>query len=450
MSGTGVAAGVALPGGYAQPASLMSRLARGTAWSLTGVAVSRSLTLLASVLVARVLGRDGFGALGVVQSTVAMLQVFAGFGLGMTATKYVAQYCRKDAARAGQVIALSQMVALLTGSIGTTALYFGADWLAVRTLAAPQLAPVLRIGSPMLLLGALHGSQTGALAGFEAFGRIALVSAISGMASFPLLLAGAYWAGLEGAVAALGAGMLLNCAGNEWALRSEAARFGVPLRYRPGGLDWRVLWSFSTPAVLAGSLVAPVQWIAAALLVNRPHGYGEMGVLNAANQWYAAIILLPALVGNVTLPLLAQQLGDGDRGRARQVMAAALRANALIVLPLVLLVCAGSRYIMGAYGGGFAAQGPTLVVAVATAAVLAVQLPVGQVIAAAGRMWLGCAMNFGWAVVTIVLTLLLLERGAVGVAAARLGGYLVHGAWTFAFAYWFFTRGAARTAPGEA
>jgi len=48
------------------------------------------------------LGTVGFGELGVIQSTVGMFGVFAGLGLGMTATKYVAstaaQILKKQAA----------------------------------------------------------------------------------------------------------------------------------------------------------------------------------------------------------------------------------------------------------------------------------------------------------------------------------------------------------------
>ena len=71
--------------------SLRSRLADGVLWSFTGAAISRGLNLLAMVLVARMVGKVGFGELGTVQSTVGMFAVFAGFGMGITATKHVAE-----------------------------------------------------------------------------------------------------------------------------------------------------------------------------------------------------------------------------------------------------------------------------------------------------------------------------------------------------------------------
>ncbi len=53
------------------------------------------------------LGKEEFGKLGIVQSTVGMFQVFAGFGLGLTATKYVAEFRDSDPAKTGRIIGLS-------------------------------------------------------------------------------------------------------------------------------------------------------------------------------------------------------------------------------------------------------------------------------------------------------------------------------------------------------
>ena len=55
------------------------RLAKGVFWSMAGAVISRGLMLVASVLVARMLGKVGFGELGMIRSSVGMFGVFAGF-----------------------------------------------------------------------------------------------------------------------------------------------------------------------------------------------------------------------------------------------------------------------------------------------------------------------------------------------------------------------------------
>ena len=61
--------------------------------------------------------------------------------------------------------------------------------------------------------------------------------------------------------------------------------------------------------------------------------------------------------------------------------------------------------------------------------------PRGLIRSAAGRMWIGFAMNSAWALVLIVATVLLVRWGSFGFASARLIAYTLMAIWTFAVAY---------------
>jgi O-antigen/teichoic acid export membrane protein len=195
------------------------------------------------------------------------------------------------------------------------------------------------------------------------------------------------------------------------------------------------LWRFSLPAVLSGTMVGPVYWVCSALLVHRPDGYAQMGLWNAANQWFAVMLFLPAVLGQAVFPMLSEALGRGDLKGSRRLLLVSMKLNALIVLPLVAGVCAASPLIMASYGSGFASAWPTLCLVAVTGGLLAIQTPIGQVMAASGRMWLGALMNAGWAAVFLATTLGFLHLGASGVAAGRLVAYGCHAIWTFWFAW---------------
>ncbi|HRT06908.1 MAG TPA: oligosaccharide flippase family protein [Candidatus Paceibacterota bacterium] len=410
------------------------RLARGTFWSLVGAVISKGLALAASIVVARVIGKISFGELGMIQSTVGLFGVFAGLGMGLTANKHVAEFRGPAPVRAGRIIALSSAMAWCSGLLMTIVLIGLAPWLAERTLAAPHLAPLLRSASLLLLFSAVNGAQTGALAGFEAFKRIAGINFYAGLASFPLLVGGVWWRGLEGAVWGLVASQALTSFLSFLAVRSEARSAGVPLAYSGAIQEWGVLWRFSLPAVLGTVTTGPVYWLCNTLLVNRPDGYAEMGVLNAANQWFTALLFLPTVLGQAALPMLAERLGQNDRGRSSRVMWLSIKVNALISLPIVVVGSVCSRVIMNLYGSSFGEAWLTLVLVLCTAGLLAMQTPVGHVITASGRMWLGALMNLGWGLGFLGFTWLFLSWGALGLATARLLAYLLHGIWTFAFA----------------
>lgn len=411
------------------------RLASGVFWSMAGAIVSRGLMLVASVLVARMLGKTGYGEYGMIQSTVRMFLIFAGFGLGLTATKHVAEFRQSDPARAGRIIALSWLVAVVTGGLMALGLFIFAPWLAAHTINAPHLAGVLRIGALMLFINALNGAQTGALSGFEAFRTIAYVNLFVGLLSFPILVGGAYFGGLTGAVWGLAINFGINWLLNHLAIRKEARRYNVPLAFMHCSRELSVLWTFSLPAVLTGLMVGPVNWIGNALLVNQPNGYREMGIYSAANQWFIILLFFPGLLGRVVLPVLSERLGQNETKQSLKTMSIAVKINALLVFPLVLLASIISPFIMALYGDGFENGWPTLVVVLLTAGLLTVQRPVGQIIAASGKMWIGFAMNLGWALTFILVTLLLIDRGSLGLATARAVGYVFHATWTFGFAY---------------
>lgn len=410
------------------------RLARGAFWSFAGAMVSRGCGLLSSICVARMLGKVGFGEFGVVQSSVGMFATFAGLGLGLTATKYVAEFRVKEPARAGRIIGVSSVVSWIAGGAMTGLLFGIGPWLAQHTLAAPQLGNLLRLSSALLLIGAVNGAQTGALAGFEAFKRIAHINLISGVCSLPMMVVGAWWGGLEGAVWGLLASQSFGCALNFFALRREAKLSQVPLVFRVSLQEFRILWQFSLPALVSGLFVGPVYWLCNTLLVNSSGGYAEMGLFNAANQWFGALLFLPGILGQAALPVLSERFGQNDLRQSRRVLGFYMKLNAAVVTPLVVLGCLASPLIMSSYGPGFRQAWPALSVVLVTAGLQSVVTPVGHIIAASGRMWLGSLMNLAWGIFFIGLTWLLLNFGALGLASARLAAYAAQAIWALAFA----------------
>lgn len=412
---------------------LARRLIHGTFWSLIGAAVGRGLALVSSIVLARILGLTIFGELGIVQSTVGTLGTFAGLGMGLTTTKYVAEFRTKDRDKAARIIGLSGLIAWACGSAMMVLLFLSAPWLAEHTLGAPHLASILQMSSPLLLAGAVVGVRVGALSGLEAFKRLARINLVAGAWSFPILLCATAAFGLPGAVWGLVAGQALLSALTYGGLRAEARQAGFPLNYRGWTKELPIVWRFAVPALFSSALIGPVGWVCHAILVNQPDGFGQMGQFNAANQWFNALLFLPGILGQAALPVLTERFGVGDARRSTAILGICIKANAMIVGPLVLIGALASPYIMALYGPSFRAAWPTLVVALATAGLLAIQTPVAQIIAASGRMWLGTVMNLGWAISFVLLTWLLVDWGSVGLAIARLLAYVVHGIWTLSF-----------------
>jgi len=291
-----------------------TRLARGMFWTMAGSVISRGLTFIAGVVVARMLGKTGYGEFGMINSTVGMFGIFAGFGLGLTATKHVAELRQKDPARAGRILGLSWIVAMVTGGVMALALFLFAPWLAQNTINAPHLADVLKIGALILLISALNGAQTGALSGFEAFKILAHINLFIGIVSFPLLICGAYLGGLTGVVWAMTINVAMSWIINHIAIRKEAAKHNVPLTFSQCTKELPVLWQFSLPSVLSGLMVTPVIWLCNTFLVNQPNGYAEMGIFTACLVFQNLLIFTSSMLD---APLMSIVANAGENISAR-------------------------------------------------------------------------------------------------------------------------------------
>jgi O-antigen/teichoic acid export membrane protein len=412
---------------------LASRLAHGSFWSLAGSVAARALALCAAIVAARIIGKSPYGELGIVQTTISLFVTLAGFGLGTTATKYVAEYRTKDPAKAGRIIALSSVMSWATSTFLALVLYAMSPWLSSSILAAPQLKGPLQLSALLLFLNGVNGAQNGVLSGFEAFKAIANVTFLAGLLNFPLVVGGAWFFGLEGLIWGLILAQAAGCLMNYLAVRRAAARFQVPIRYASWQRESGVIWQFAFPSMLGGLMMNLVIWTGSAMLARQPEGYAHMGAFNAATQWMGALIFLPQMLAGVVLPILAERMGGRDHKGSIKLLAVAIKINALTVLPLVLVGSLLSPFVMATYGSDFRRDWPTLIASLATAGVVAVQLPVGLMIAASGRMWIGFVLNLGWAVVFLLSMWLLLDWGSLGLASAQLLAYVAQGLCAFAY-----------------
>jgi O-antigen/teichoic acid export membrane protein len=412
-----------------------ARFARGAFWSLVANVSSAGLQLVSLLVVARLLGVERFGGLGVISTTVQMLGIFTGTGFGLTATKHVAEWRSSDRPRAGRIIGLCNLSGATVNAAFAALLLWFARPIAAHVFAQESLAGALRISAALLFCTAMQSVQVAALAGLEEFRSIAAVNLLRGAAGFAGAVTGAALAGLEGTIAGLAAGAAAGLVFSQIALRWAARRHAVPIRYRGAWQERSRLWQVSLPGMLSGAISMPAIWLANALLVHQPMGYQQMGIFNAANQWRTAIQFLPAILSQAALPILS----DLYRRRDLAGVVCLLRRHATLTFACgsaaAAALCVFPGRVMAAYGSEFG-SGTWVLAAMAWSAVLAAGAGVvGTAIFSLGRMWIAFALNLGWALVFLGASWWLVPRGAIGLAAAYLFSYAAHLAVTWTVFY---------------
>jgi O-antigen/teichoic acid export membrane protein len=410
---------------FAPAGSLRARFAAGAFWSVLGAVISRGFLLAASVVCAWFLGKREFGALGMIQSTAGMFGVFAGLGLGITATKYVSEFRQQDPLRTGRIVALSASAAFISGSVITVLVILLAPYLAQHILAAPQLAVPLAIASGLIFFGAINGAQTGALAGFEAFETIARVNIHAGLASFPIIVLGVWRGGLQGAVWGSVFAVAVNWSLNNRALRRECTKAGISYQFSGCRGELMVLHRFSLPAFLASMLVVSAIWACNVLLVRQPQGYAELGLYAAADKWRVMIVFVPTYVFAMVVPMLSNLHGEGDKAGFRKVLRANLQLNGSLALFAAAAVAVFASPMMAVYGKSFRGGQVVLIVLAFSGIAEVLNGILGQPLIAAHQMW----WRFGFNSMFVALLLgsawvLIPKRGAVGLALAYAVAYV--------------------------
>jgi O-antigen/teichoic acid export membrane protein len=382
--------------------------------------------LIAAIVVGRILGRDDYGALGVIQNTIGMFGTLAGFGMGLTANKHVAEFKETNPEKTGRIIGISSLLAWISSGIMGVTLFCAARTLATHTLAAPELGGILQLGALLLFLNGLNGAQTGVLSGFENFKTIAHINLISGLCAFPLMLGGAYYWGLHGVIWSLIAVALINCLLCYCAIRAESERFKIRISFNSTASDRKLFLNFSVPAVLTGLLNGIVAWLASVLIVNQADGYSDMGIYNAALR----VKLLPEMFLGMLiapmLPILAESLGKNDTHTFERTLKFNFTLAVLIIVPISLIEMAAPELTLLPFGPDYQGRTGTVQWLMLHSVIYALIFPMGSILISMGEMW------FSWFVNLLYATLfgltawwLVPSYGSSGYAAAMVAAYFI-------------------------
>lgn len=402
------------------------RLARGAFWSLLGTTLSKVCSTLSWIIVGRMLGKENFGELNMVQSTVGLFGAAAGLGMGIAATKYVAEYKQTDPDRAGRFIGLASATTWVASIVLSLILVGMAPWLARETLGAPHLAPYLVISSLLLLFSGIAGAQSGTLAGFESFKAIAAINVIVGILSFPMLLLGAVWGGVTGSLWALIASAVLNCLLNFVQVRRVAASQRVAIRYRGCMAESRVFWDFNLPGIVNAVISAAVVWALAAMLVRHSSNFGDLGIYNAVQRMKLIPENIAAMLLAPMIPILSDTFARSDMQGFGKALVFSYSVATLAIVPLALLQIAAPWLTLLPYGPQYKGGEPIVLWVMVATISYALLWPMGNVLISMGRIWFALFVGSIHNVLSLGLAWWLIPKmGGAGLALATSVSFLL-------------------------
>jgi O-antigen/teichoic acid export membrane protein len=404
--------------------SYLKRFLSGGLWTLAGTGVSKVLTLVLMALLARMLGAEKFGEVGILQSTLATIGTFAGFGLSNTALRYVAKYKFQEPVRLGRIIGVLTLVAISFGLAACISILAIAPWLGTVVLQAPDLISPLRMGSPLLLFSLLSGIQNGTIIGFQNFRGLAILNLLDGVLGIVLTLILVTLFKLEGFAVALVLKTVGVWLAGKYFVKKDLRRNAILAQWRQAWYERQILLGFSLPAFLSSIFYAPVMWIGKTLLA-RNSGYNELGLFIAATQINLLVTAVITVFAQVSTSMLSESFNDtGSTDTYNRRFNLTLRFNLNIANVVGFVLClwpAGLTIIFGAHFSQATAIIP-LTVAFAVANVGCATC--GQYFSSSGHMWLGFLMTLLWGVLFLsFFVLFFVGAGGKGLSMSLLVSY---------------------------
>lgn len=413
---------------------LAHRFLGGAVWSVLGAVVSSGFTLVTMILIARLLGKQAYGQFVVIQSTLGMAGVVAGVGFGMTATRYVADLRVRDSVRLAHILALMDRVIFTFGFIASVLLITLSKCIATSALNSAYLALPLSIAAFSMFFTALDSYNKSILIGLESMRILAIVTIIGTTLGLPIMIIAAKSYGLIGLAVALVINSLLQLSISKYQVEKSLKYFAITKRPQGCWKEWPVLRDFALPSLLSGVFVPPAHWWCQAMLANKLNGYAEIALLGVAMQWFNVVMFLPNTAGRALLPILTEHFASGDNRQAVKLLKLAIISNLVVVIPVAVIISIASPWIMSTYGPQFQDGSIDLALIVCIAILVVGAAPVGQILAAGERMWLGAAMNLCWAIVYLGSALVLSKFGALGIVCSLGIAYVVHSVWVVLYA----------------
>lgn len=402
--------------------SLRRSFVAGSIWALMGAILARSMTLLASISAGRILGAEGFGSFGIVQSTMSLFGALAGAGLGLTATKFIAQYRDHDQSRVSEIVVTSLQIALVA-SLGVSLIFVAiTPWLATQILNAPNLVSELRVGVFLVLFGAINGVQVGAVVGFGEFRSMAAMQSLRGALLLAFVSVGAYFGELTGAILGYVLAEALSALVNQVLLRSVCSRRSIALDFL--GINTMLVGSlgrFALPVFLSSIVIQPAIWGSNVLLVNQPSGFESLGIYMAADKWRQLLLFFPVSLSAIVLPFLSNLDGRNDNSGYVGVLRTNLMASLLAVLVPAAVFLFMPSVFMAIYGIEYESGSLVLQILSLSALFAVLNNVLGQVLVSKGRIWPRFWLDFAMALLLFGLSWILVPRdGMYGLATANL------------------------------
>ncbi|EHK01181.1 polysaccharide biosynthesis protein [Candidatus Haloredivivus sp. G17] len=338
----------------------LNALAKGAGITAIGMMISKALTYIYRVSIARFVGPEAYGQLSLGLMVIGIGSTIAYLSLGSSLQKFIPEFRNRGENARVRGVVLSALQMTLPLSILLTALiFFGADFIAIEIFENPELVPILKVLSFSIVLGIPSSIFFDTTLGFnKIIYKTVSVRIIQNIVqvgvTLILLLLGfqvisAAWGWIAGSIASLILGLYVL-----------EKKIGPILfsRVKPV-YQHRKMLRFSGPLILSGMIGTLMGWADTGFLGYYMTDF-EVGLYNAALPTAMLILLPHKAIGSLALPSFSELKERNEEGVESSLKTATYWVFSLVLPTFLILLFFSEQTLHILFGSEYRAASMAL------------------------------------------------------------------------------------------
>lgn len=389
--------------------SLGHKLIVGSGYSYLALLVSRTITTIATIFLARFLGPTNLGMISIVNYLLLLFLFMTGFGIPTACVKLITEYNLKDKTNVGRFITSTFIFNLIIIIIITSLYYLIASFLAQSVYREVKLTELIKISAIALFFFSLNQYGNAIIQAFTEFKKLSFILIFnSGFGLLMLIPLTKLW-GLKGTalsqvVTSIATFLVLIRVIRIIKIKHSITRFfnvsfltNVIYNFR---IDIMKMVRLAFPVFLSGLVMTPALVILTTLL-TRIRSFTEVGFFNIAYSLTQIILFVPTAVGTPFIPLVTR-LALEEPKKLKDFLIKTIYGVNFIVIGLSFFIAFFSKEIIHLfYGTKFLPVQNILIVLLIATFLSSFGYIIGYYFLALGKMWLATALNFLWFILIV-------------------------------------------------
>lgn len=316
-------------------------------FGIGGAVVSKAFLMIFNMIVSRLLGETQYGIYSLINNTVQTFTVFAGAGIGVTLTRYVALYRDKDKEMAGIVIkTLTIFNIVLSVIIGVLVFVFAKD---ISNLINENvdITMYIKITSGTIFFTSVASILQSTLQGFEEYKKISIAQMISNVV---MILVGVFTTKIYGVAGSIISLMILQIVTSIFfivSIKNIMTKKNIKLKFEINETIREAIKKVAIPAFGASIFVVPLLWVTNSMFTKQ-NGYEEFAAFSVCLQWFTILNYLPQQLGQVK-PIYTQLYDDKKIKELKKVVNKMMLFSIGFAIIVAVILMFGSSIILSIY-----------------------------------------------------------------------------------------------------